>query len=489
MAGIETSNRLASFAGLLAEYRRAEPGQAEGDDRSMSAKSAENAPILTFRDLLAWLEGRGELARVRRPVAAAHELIAVLRKMQKGPDDALLFESVTGSPMPVATNVMSRRTTLAGALGIDPGRLLPEMVSRQGQTLPFEIVTGAPVQELVIGADALDVGRDIPQVVHSERDGGPYISAGIFLARHPDTGIYNASWNRTQIVGGDRMRVRMMPPQHLGQYQAAAEAKNAPLPTAIVIGAPPSLMLAASSKIPYEADELETAGAWQGRPLRVTQARTVPLLVPADAEMVIEGEVVPKLREPEGPFGEFMDAYVEIGSNHVFRATAITRRRDSIYHAILAGGSEDLALLSLMLQMEVYKAVSKVAKVVDVGSPGQLLGCVVAIDKQNDEQVQATMRAALAAHAWMKLVVVVNGDVNPHDADDVLWALHTRFTPDTGVLHQPGVPSFPRADVAGLHRGKLAFDATVPLGQEAKFKRRVFPGLATMKLEDYIGKR
>jgi len=443
--------------------------------------------LQSFRALMDWLEARGELARVSRTVDPAFELTAVLRKTQKGPNVGLLFEKPTGSPIRVATNVMSRRATLAAALGLPRERLLADLATREHKTLAPETVAGAPVQEVVIGANELDVARDIPQVVHSARDAGAYISAGIFLARHPETGVYNASWNRTQIVGGDRMRVRMMPPQHLGQYQAAAEAADKPMPCAIVIGAPPALMLAAASKIPYESDELAVAGAWQGAALRVAPAKTVPLMVPADAEMVIEGEVAPKIREDEGPFGEFMDAYVEVGRNHVFRVSAITRRRDAIYHVILAGGTEDLALLSLMLQVEVFKAVSPHVRVADVGCPGQILGCVVAIEKTDDAQAKAAMQAAVAAHRWMKFVVVVDSDVDVHDAEDVLWAIHTRFSPETGVLHQKGVPGFPRADVAGLHVGKLVIDATAPMANRKKFERRAFPGIETINLADYLG--
>jgi len=445
--------------------------------------------IASFRGLLEWLDGRGLLAHVARPVDPAYELTAVLRKTQKGPNVGLLFETVKGSPARVATNVMSRRETLAAALGLAPERLLPDLAQREAKALPPETVAAAPVQEVVIGANELDVARDIPQVVHSERDAGAYVTAGIFLARHPETGVYNASWNRAQLAGGDRMRVRMMPPQHLGQYQAAAEAAERPLPCTVVIGAPPALMLAAASKIPYEADELAVAGAWQGAPLRVAAAKTVPLMVPADAEMVIEGEIAPKLREEEGPFGEFMDAYVEVGRNHVFRASAITRRHDAIYHVILAGGTEDLALLSLMLETEVWKAVAPQVRVVDVGCPGQLLGCVVAIEKTRDEDAKVAMTAALAAHRWFKFVVVVDADVNPHDAEEVLWAIHTRFSPDTGLLREEGTPGFPRSDVAGLHKGKLALDATYPIAMKPQFARRKFPGIEKIDLAAYLGER
>ncbi len=445
--------------------------------------------LRSFRALLDWLDGRGLLARVARPVDPAYELIAVLRKTQKGPDVGLLFENVTGSTLRIATNVMSRRATLAAALGIPPERLLQGLAERESGAVEPERAAAAPVQEVVLRAGELDVARDVPQVIHSERDAGAYISAGIYLARHPETGVYNASWNRTQLVGGDRMRVRMMPPQHLGQYQSVAEANDKPLPAAIVIGAPPALMLAAASKIPYEADELTVAGAWQRAPLQAVPALTVPLVVPAEAEMVIEGEIVPKLREEEGPFGEFMDAYVEVGRNHVFRASALTRRRDAIYHVILAGGSEDLALLSLMLQTEVYKAVSPHADVVDVGCPGQILGCVVAIEKTSDGEAKAAMRAALAAHRWMKFVIVVDADVDPHDAEEVMWAIHTRFTPDRGVLRIEGAPGFSRADVAGLHKGKIALDATYPHAMKKQFVRRRFPGIETIDLAAYLGER
>jgi 2,5-furandicarboxylate decarboxylase 1 len=444
-------------------------------------------PIASFRELLGWLEERGELARVGRAVDPAHELVAVLRKTQQGPDVALLFENVKGSPLPVASNVMSRRSTIAAALGMTAKELLPALAAREAQTIEPQRVPSAPVQELRLDAGRFDVARDVPQVIHAERDAGAYVSAGIFLARHPQTGVYNASWNRAQLVGTDRMRVRMMPPQHLGQYQAIAEARDEALPAAIIIGAPPALMLAAASKIPIEADELGIAGAWQGAPLRVVPAKSVPLLVPADAEMVIEGEVLPKVREEEGPFGEFMDAYVEAGPNHVFRASAITRRRDAIYHVILAGGSEDLALLGLMLQVEVWRAVTPHARVCDVGCPGQILGCVVAIEKTRDEEAGAVLRAALAAHRWLKFVVVVDADVNPHDAGEVMWAIHTRLNPERGVLRVEGAPGFSRPDVAALHVGKLGLDATYPVAMKANFARRRFPGIEKVDLAAYLG--
>jgi 2,5-furandicarboxylate decarboxylase 1 len=441
----------------------------------------------TFRQLLDWLAARGELATVTRPVDPRHELTAVMRHMQKGRNHALLFRRVAGTDMPVATNVFGFRRAVAASLGLAEKDLLRALVAQESRRMPIERVASAPVQEEVRLGEAIDVARDIPQVVFSELDGGAYVTAGVLIAPHPETGVLNASWNRCQLVGADKLRVRMMPPQHLGRYHAEAEAKGRNLPCAIVIGAPPGLMFSAASKVSYEVDELEVAGAWQGKPLRVTRCKTIPVDVPADAELVIEGEVVAGLREDEGPFGEFTDAYVPVMQNHVFRVTAITRRRDAIYHAILAGGTEDLNLVGVPIQVEIYKKVSPfVPRIKDIATPGYVFGCVISIEKQNEDQPKNALLAALGGYSWTKVVVVVDEDVDPFDAADVLWAIQTRCTPETGVYVVPRIPSYTREDVADVHRGKVGIDATVPLAKKSVFARRRFPGEDSIRLEDYV---
>jgi len=446
-----------------------------------SLRPTGEAP-LDFRDTLTRLERDGELSRVSREVDPDVELIAVTRKMQRTLNRGLLFQNVRGTIGAVATNVIATRPRLAKALGVDDGQLLGWI--EQGYSAPIDPieVESAPVQE-VVSTDDVDIARQIPQIIHCEGDAGPYVTAGVVIATHPDTGVYNASFNRSQIVGGSHARLRMMAPQHLGQYQQVSEGRGEPLPVAMVIGAPPALMLSAASKIPLGSDELQIAGAWQGSPLRVTRAVSVPLLVPADAEYVIEGEVVPNAREIEGPYGEFTDTYVEPAENHVLRVTAITRRADPIYHSILAGSPEDVTLLAVPLQLEVLKHARAFADVVDVGTPGHIFGCVVSIRKRNDEQASAVLMAALAAHSWMKMVIVVDEDIDPHDAEEVLWAVQTRARPDTGLFHIPRLASFPRADVRPVHKGKIGIDATVPMDLKSTFRRREFPEVA---LEDYL---
>lgn len=440
----------------------------------------------TFREVLAWLERNGDLATVSREVDPRHELTAVLRRMQATQNKALRFDRVKGSDIPVATNLFGFRRAIAASLDLEEGQLLKRLVALEGRKTPTEPVTEAPVQEVVKIGD-IDVARDLPQIVYAEHDGGAYITAGVLIAPHPVTGVYNASWNRCQLVGEEKLRVRMMPPQHLGRYHAEAEALGKNLPCAIVIGAPPGLMMSAASKVPYETDELEVAGAWQQAPLRVVRCKTIPVDVPADAEIVIEGEVVAGVREEEGPFGEFTDAYVPVMRNHVFKVKAITRRRDAIYHAILAGGTEDLNLVGVPIQTEIYKKVSTfVPRIKDIGTPGYVFGCVIAIEKDNEDQPKNALLAAMAAYSWSKVVVVVDSDVNPFDAADVLWAIQTRATPETGIYNIPRIPSYTREDVRDIHRGKVGIDATVPMDKRELFARRRFPGEENVRLEDYL---
>jgi len=440
----------------------------------------------SFRELLHWLESRGELAKVSREVDPRHELTAVMRQMQKAANRGLLFTKVRDSNMPVATNIFGYRRTVAASLGLEESVLLRSLVAMENRRLPVERIETGPVQE-VVKTCTIDMARDLPQIVYSELDAGAYITAGVLIAPHPVTGVFNASWNRCQLADDTKLRVRMMPPQHLGRYHADAEALGRNLPCAIVIGAPPGLMFSAASKVPYEVDELEVAGAWQGKPLRVVRCKTVPIDVPADAEIVIEGEVIAGAREDEGPFGEFTDAYVPVMRNHVFRATAITHRRDPIYHGILAGGTEDLNLVGVPVQAEIYKRVSTfVPKIVDIATPGYVFGCVIAIDKDNEDQPKNALLAAMAAYSWTKIVVVVDSDVDPFDAADVLWAVQTRCTPETGFYVVPRIPSYTREDVRDIHRGKVGIDATVPIGMKQLFARRRFPGEERIRLQEYL---
>ena len=440
-----------------------------------------------FRSLVQALDEQGQLLRVSREVDPDYEVNAVIKRVQKTVNQPVLFENVRGARFPLISNVFGQRDTVPFSMGLTKQNLLAEMTGREANPLPTRCVAEAPVQEVVqVGAEVSL--NELPIVMHTQGDAGHYITGGVLIARHLDTGSYNASWNRCQIVSDEKLRVRMMPPQHLGRLHALAEERGQPLETAIVIGSPPSLMFSAASKIPFETDELEVAGAWQGEPLAVVQCKTVDLQVPAAAEIVIEGEVLPGVREEEGPFGEFTDSFVPVMENHVFRVRALTRRKEPLYHTIFAGGEEDLRLLGIPIEQQVFKHVRQyVPRIVGISTTGFVFGCVIAIEKENEDQPKNALLSALASYAWIKLAIVVDSDVDIEDAADVLWAVQTRCRPDTGVMLISGVPSYTREDVRAMHSGKLGIDATLPLDYRRVGQRRRVPGEEALDLTDYLG--
>jgi 4-hydroxybenzoate decarboxylase len=436
-----------------------------------------------MRAYLDRLRTEGKLRVVEREVSPRHELAAVTQASQAQSDAALLFRRVAGSRYPVMTNVLGSRPRLVELIGASDGsfcRRWVELMRRQ-----------APAPEIVPEPADLEAIRiaDLPQIVYFERDAGPYITAGVFLAREPDTGVANLSFHRAQIISDSELRVRLGSSHHLAQYQTKAEERGQALEAAILIGAPPAIALAAAAPAPYDESELEIAGRIGGAPLKLRRCRTVNLEVPAETEIVIEGRILPHLRRPEGPFGEFMGYYVPLGDNHVFEVTAVVARRDAIFHSVTCGSPEDLRLLELAVATRTYQALlaASLQGIIDVACVPFTTCTVVKIAQQYEGQARQVLLTAVGAnHDWNKCVVVVDEDVDINDFNDVWWAYLTRGRADTRALVIPDVPGFYR-DTMRDHWGRLAIDATAPYGRRAEFLRKKVVGAEQVNLRDYLG--
>ena len=425
-----------------------------------------------LRSLLNWLEARGQLAHVIKEVDPEYELVAVAKKINEKYGKAVYFEKVKGSKYPVVSYVLSSREGIASSLNMEPHQMTHQWSRREEQQLPYNIVDDGPVQEVIEPEPNL---YDLPLCIHSDGNNGRYITGGVLIARHPELGMMNASFNRCQLVDEKTLRVRMMPPQHLGVFYEEAEKKNEPLEVAIVIGASPSVMYSGASKIPIDRDELEFAGALSNQQLEVVRCKTIDVLVPANAEIVIEGKVLPHVKEEEGPFGEFTDSYVPVMKNHVFKVTSISHRKDAFWHDIFAGGTEDLNLLALPIESEIYNHIRKFANpadIIDVYASPFVFGCFIRIKKRNEQQPKNILLSALASYAWTQFVVVVDEDVDIRKPNDVFWAIQTRCCPERDVIVIPGVSSYSREDVKDENLGKFGIDATAPLNKAHIYKRR-----------------
>ena len=438
------------------------------------------ADLRTFLDIL---ERHGRLARLSRPVHPHTEIGAlVLEAERRG--QAVLFESVRGSAMRAVGNVVGDRTMLALALGVAPGEAVPAFLERSRRRLPPTLVAEAPVRDVVLTGDAVDV-RGLPLVVLSEHDAAPYSTAGLVIAKDPDTGIRNVSFNRMMLRGRDEFGIRMMAPQHLGQLYDRAAARGLALPVAVAIGNHPAELIAGATTIAYGDDELALAGALRGEPLEIARGLTVDVEVPACAEIVLEGEILRGVLEPEGPFGDFMQFYIPVMPNHVMRVTAITHRRDPIFQTMHAGQAEDTTLLAISREAQLYEAIAAAgAEVREVSLTPTILGGAVAIRKRFEGEPKQVMAAAFGRYRWLKVCVIVDEDVNVFDPADVAWAIATRARLASGLLHVPDAPGLPR-DPHGMHAGKLGIDATIPLGTWDEHARKRAPRLGRVHLDDF----
>ena len=434
-----------------------------------------------MRAYLDRLKAAGDLHVVSREVDPAHELAAVTAAFQKRHDGAILFENVRGASMPAVSNVYGSRRRLCALIDA------PDLSFCPAWSRLMERAPGRADLQQVRGHRRRIALSDLPQPVYFAKDAGPYLTSGILLANHPETGVPNLSFHRAMHVSDDELRIRIGASHDLTRYQQAAEAKGEALEAAILVGAAPEIFLAACASIPPDADELAVANAVAGGPLAMTCCETVGLSVPADTQIVIEGRILPHERRPEGPFGEFMGYYVPVEDNHVFEVTAVTACADPVYHALVCGSPEDLIPLETAVASKIYRHLTALLPgILDVACNPQLLNTVVKIRPQYEGHARHVLLAAFGAHMdYSKTCMVTDEDVDIHDLNDIWWAFVTRGRADTRSLVVPDVPGFYR-DPHKDHWGRLGIDATKPRGRETEFERKAIPGGDGIDLADWL---
>lgn len=439
----------------------------------------------SLRGHLRELERAGLLLTLSKPTDPDTEVSALMTELDRR-QLAGLFEVVGDSRFPLVYNLTGNREMVALALGVRVTEVTDAV--ERGVHNPIEpalVAGGAPSQECVLDGTSADLGM-LPTIVHSEQDAGRYITAGMVLTRDPETGLRNVSFNRICPVEPREAAIRMMPPQQLGLIQAKAERRGEDLPIAIAVGMHPTAALGAAASPPLGHDELATVGGLRQTPVEMVPGVSVPIDVPAEAEFVIEGWVRCGVREPEGPFGDFLHYYVPQMNNHRFRVTAITHRREAVYQTMHAGSREDVQVLGVSREIDILDAIRRTgAQVSAVRLHPTILGAFVAVTPRYAGEGKSIAMAAMAAYQWLKYCVVVNPDVDVDSSDDVWWAVATRTALDRDVVVVPHAGGFPR-DESGMHDARLVVDATVPLDNAEHFRRRVAPSAGRVRLEDFV---
>ena len=351
-----------------------------------------------MRDWVNRLAQSGELLTVKREVDPRFELAAVTKRAQEAGNRPLLFENVRATGLRVATNLFADATRLRSVVG---GADEP-FAAAYAKVLDAAEARVEPAAAEVRAPGDLQQGRltDLPLITYHERDAGPYFTAAIVLALDPDTGVPNLSFHRAMYVSPDELRLRLGDSHDLTDYQRRAEEAGQALPVALLIGVPPPVFFAAGTHLPAGINEYALAAELSGAPVEVYPGRHTGLPIPFQTEVVIEGRILPDERRPEGPFGEVLGYYVPEAPNHVMEVQGISWRRDALFHSLLCGSREDLALLEAVNAARVYRDLTRrLPGILDVSCAPAFMNTTVQIRPQYEGHAREVMEVVFDSHA------------------------------------------------------------------------------------------
>jgi len=432
--------------------------------------------FMGFREYLEKIDEKGLLQRVDVEVSKRLEISGILKEIEP---TRIIFNNVKESEFRVAGNIFCTKDAIAEYFGATPADLIP-MLSKaiSGRSGP-EIVSSAPCQEVVESSVDLD---KLPILYHCEKDGGNYISSAVVITRDPDYG-QNMDFHRAMQLSKEKMVMRIVRGRHFHQFLE----KNDELDVAFCIGNTPNILIAGATSVDIGVDELHIANALEL--IRVVKACSVDLLIPAEAEFVLEGRVYTEERHAEGPFIDLTETYDVIREEPVFEVKKITHRKDAIWQALLPGALEHKVLMGMPREPTIFNKVKeKGVKCLDVNvSPGgcSWLHAIVQIDKKSEEDGKKAIEGAFAGHRSCKHVFVVDKDIDIYNPLSVEWAMATRFQGDVGMIvkdKEPGSSLDPSAEPGTKMTTKIGFDLTKPLVVKGKsFDIAEFPKVDTSK--------
>jgi len=431
-----------------------------------------------------FLESSGKLVRIKSEVDPKFELAGIAKKYEG--DKCILFERVKGSEYPVVIGLLWNRDSIGDLFGV-PKEQVPFVIAgsigpwkKDKEQFPSPILERGPANEVI--QPQVDLYK-LPVPTHALKDGGPYFDSSVVVVKNPENGIPNISIHRLMVTQKDRLTFLIDPGRHLGAYLEIMEKRNEPLQVTINngVGLAPWIV----SALPGQGDGKHgIASQMIGRPIRLMKAQTVDVPAFADAQFVIEAEILPNVREEEGPFAEVTGYYAHRDKRWVMKVKAITHRKNPVFHTLLSG-QEVWNAVGLTAEAKIFATVKeKVPQLERVYlTPGGcgFYGAVVQVEKDGPDVGKRVIEETFAAFTPLQHVVAVDTDVNLYDPIDVNWAITTRFNPDTDMTilkNQPGHILNPMVQINPDGKGgmvtKMGIDATAPYPRTEKFERVKF---------------
>ncbi|MFH2203471.1 MAG: UbiD family decarboxylase [Elusimicrobiota bacterium] len=417
--------------------------------------------------IIKMFQDAGELTTVGEELDPVLKAAAAIRAAEPAP---VLLDNVRGSR--ILANIMPTRDALARLLGVDPARFLPELAAKlEGGG------AGCVRRDAVFGDEEIPLAEleRLPFLTYYSVDGGPYLTAGVWVVRDPRHGV-NLSYHRMMRTGPGRGTVRVV--ERRGT-DTAMKNSGGTLEAAICIGAPAPVLFAAALSPAPDINELDIAARFGE--LELVRCKTIDVEVPASCQLVIEGRFTGETGA-EGPFVDITGTVDVVRQQPVFEITRAARRRDAVLYDIVPGRSDHRTLMGIPKELDIYREVSKVCRCLDVSiTPGgaSWLHAVIRIAKEKGQDGRAALAAAFAAHRSLKHCVVVDEDIDIRNPAAVEWALATRFQANTDLLlldDQPGSsldPSVHHESGKGSRGSKLGLDATIREGGEPSLFKKI----------------
>lgn len=399
-----------------------------------------------------------EIIEINDEVSTEYEITSILKKH---PKDTLVFTNVKGSDMNIISGICNTREKIANSINTSVDKITENIIRATGN--PTKIDNVLNFDEVYSNNEDADLSK-LPILKHYPKDKGKYITAGIVIAKDPDTGLTNASIHRMLVHSDNELGIRIVPRQ-LYTYYNRAEELGKPLEVAIAIGLNPSTLLASTTSIPISENELEVANTFQDGNLTLVKCESVDIEAP-ECEILLEGKILPDERRSEGPFVDLTDTYDKIRDEPVIQLSRMHYKDNPYYHAILPAGNEHKLLQGLPQEPRIYNSVKNtlptVQNVVLTEGGCCWLHAVVSIKKQTEGDAKNVMMAALSAHPSLKHCVIVDEDINIFDPVDVEYAIATRVKGDDDIFIIPkarGSSLDPVAEIDGTTT-KIGVDAT-----------------------------
>ncbi len=440
-----------------------------------------------LREYLGMVENAGDLRRVKKPVSKKYEIAGVTAKLDGS--HAVLFENVRGSRFRVIANLVGTRERFALAVGAGAASIHKKMIAATRRPR----IPGAARTARFLENSSGDASI-LPVVTHFGKESGPFITSSIIHAANPESKRQNSSFHRMMPIDGRHFSVRMVEGRHLHRCFVDAKEHGEDLRVSVTIGVHPAVSIAGAYQADWGADEMGIANAILGGRLELSKCPLSGLRVPSGSEIVMEGTILRDRTHREWMV-EMLRTYDHRRNQPVFELDRLYYRNDPVFHDVLAGYSEHRLLMGMPIESklngELKKSFPGVRGVSMTNGGCNWLHAVVCIRKKSRGDPARIIKKAFELHRSLKRVVIVDEDIDPDSADDVEYALATRFQADrdlTIMKNLRGSSLDPSSDQKNLRTAKVGIDATRPSSlRKEGFELARIPGIGGMRLEDYTG--